>query len=410
MSGAASEDLPWSAARDRAWTAAEPLPPVELPLEAAVGLVLTEPVTARVPLPPFDTAAMDGYAVAGPGPWRVVGRCLAGATVAPAPLQPGTATEVATGAMAPPGTDAVLPYEDSARDGGLLHGDVHVQRRPARRLAAPIGQPPVRHVRRTGEECAAGELLIGAGAVVTPPAAGLAAAVGYDALRVRPRPRVALLVSGDELATAGLPGPGQVRDALGPQLPSLVRYAGGLPDAVRYVRDGADELAAALAAAAAADVVVTTGASSVGPADHLPGVLRAAGGCLLVHGVRCRPGHPQLLARLPDGRLLVGLPGNPLAALSGVVTLLTPVLHRLAGRPLPAQQRAVLHGPVTRHPTATRLVPVTLRGPGVVLALGHTGAAMLRGAALADALAVVPPGADAEPHTELDVELLPLPR
>jgi molybdopterin molybdotransferase len=370
-----------------AYVAPDPLPPVDRPVPAAIGHVLAAPIVARSPLPPFDAAAMDGYAVAGAGPWRLAARALAGSGE-PAPLDPGCACEIATGAMVPAGAIAVLPYEDAARSGEVVDGTV----------------TPGRHVRRAGEECAAGELLVGAGAVATAPTVGLAAAVGYDVLRVHPRPRVALLVIGDELLTGGLPRAGRIRDALGPQLPALVGGCGGVPGHVRHVADRVDALASAVASAGA-DVVVTTGGSSVGPADHLPRVLAGVSAEFVVRGVACRPGHPQLLARLPDGRWLVGLPGNPLAALCGVVTLLAPLLARLAGKGMPRTGTATVGGLPPATATVTRLVPVLFGQTGGGMALHYGGSAMLRGVARADGFAVIEPGTD----LPAVVEVVPLP-
>ena len=179
-----------------------------------------------------------------------------------------------------------------------------------------------------------GDALVPAGSVVTAAVLGLAAAAGHDRLTVHPRPTVVALVTGDELLDAGLPRDGLVRDALGPQLSRLVAHAGGELVGRAHVADDADLLEKALRAATA-DVVLTTGASSAGPADHLRGVLQGVGAQVLVDGVACRPGHPQLLARLPDGRLVVGLPGNPLAALVAALTVLAPALAGLGGRELP---------------------------------------------------------------------------
>lgn len=374
-------DLAWADAHRLAYDAAEPLAPRRVRVESSVGTVLAQDLTALVPLPPFDTAAMDGYAVAGAPPWRFVGRLLAGHGEWPVPLTVGQALEIATGAVVPVGADAVLPYEQSRSDGGTVDA---------------LGvQETGRHIRRAGEECRAGDVLVPAGAVLTAAAVGLAAAVGHDWLSTYPRPRVGLLVSGDELLLSGLPGAGRVRDAVGPQLPALCRAAGGEPSPVRHVGDSAQALAGALAAPlageSAQDVVVTTGASSVGPADHLQAVLGELGAEVLVAGVACRPGHPQLLARLPDGRWLVGLPGNPLAALVGVVTLLRPLLARLGGRPAPPLRPVVVRGELGPGRTSTRLVPARLDGADAV-PLSYPGAAMLRGAALADGFVVVPAG------------------
>ncbi len=374
----------WSEARAlaAAWPA---LPPVEVPLSAAAGRELAAPLWSLVAVPPFDASAMDGYAVRGPGPWSVVGRVLAGSPP-PAPLADGEALEVATGAPLPGGVEGVVPYEQAVRDGAVLVAE------------APQG----RHVRRAGEECPRWTALLGAGTVLGAAAVGLAAAVGHDALTVRARPRVAALVTGDELLAAGLPTGGAVRDAVGPLVAAAVPAYGGELVSVVHVRDSADALRTAVLAADA-DLVLTSGATSVGRADLLPSVLGTLGATLLVRGVDVRPGHPQLLARLPDGRPLVGLPGNPLAALSALATLAAPLLTALAGSAAPAPTRARLTAPLLAE-GSTRLVPVRVQR-GVALVTGHGGAAMLRGAATATHFAVVPPGTG----EVLDVELLPLP-
>lgn len=378
----------WSQARAAAYAAAEPLASVDLPLSEALGCVLAGPLWSLTPLPPFDTAAMDGWAVRGPGPWRVTGRVLAGQPVTAA-LAAGTAVEIATGAQVPGRTDGVLAYEEGATVGANVTGP------------APRG----RHVRRTGEECPARTALLPAGATLTPAALGLAAAVGHDALRVQPLPRVAALVTGDELLTAGLPGDGRVRDAVGLVLPGSVDGCGGRLVALEHLGDDSALLRTAIEDADA-DVLVTTGASSVGHADFLPGVLRELGAELIVDGVAVKPGHPQVLARLRDGRLLVGLPGNPLAALAGIVTMLAPVLAGLAGRRAPVTSRARCTQALAADPRSVQLVPARRRGE-LVLPTGHGGAAMLRGVAVADAFAVVQPGTDVDAGGE--VQVVPLP-
>ena len=378
----------WPDARARALAAGAPTAPRELPLDACAGAVLAAPLRALAPLPPFDTCAMDGWAVAGAGPWRVVGELLAGRAW-PEPLAEGTALGIATGAPVPAGATAVLPVENAFFAGDLVNGPVE----------------PGRHVRRAGEECATGDALLPEGWVITAAVLGLAAAAGHDRLAVHPRPSVVALVTGDELLDHGLPRDGLVRDALGPQLARLVSAAGGELLGRQHVADDADLLAKALAGAAA-DLVVTTGASSAGPADHLRGVLADLGAQVLVDGVACRPGHPQLLALLPDGRLVVGLPGNPLAALVAAVTVLAPALAGLGGRELPPPRAALLTTAIRAAEHDTRLVPVRLRGL-TAEPTRHAGSGMLRGAALADALAVVPPGPSLEADAE--VEVLPLP-
>ncbi|MFI6734658.1 molybdopterin molybdotransferase MoeA [Nonomuraea sp. NPDC050451] len=383
------ESTTWVTARALAKGAATPLEPASVPLADALGGRLAVPLTALVAVPGVDVSAMDGYAVAGAGPWRVVGRVLAGGACYADELRPGEAVEIATGAPTPAGASAVLPYEQAAVDGARVNG------------AAEIG----RHIRRRGEDIAEGAVVLGAGAVVTPVALGLAAALGHDELPVRPRPRVAVLITGDEVVHEGLPVPGRVRDAIGPFLPGLVAWAGGRVASTDVLPDGREALRAALGAApetGAADVVAVCGASSKGPADHLRAVLGDLGADVIVDGVAVRPGHPQLLARLPGGSLVVGLPGNPFAALGAALTLLAPILRELAGTPARTETSA-LAGAVRAHPRDTRLVPVRRSGRGAV-PVGHDRPGSLWGAALADALAVVPPGWAGE-----QVELIELP-
>ncbi|MFE0460051.1 molybdopterin molybdotransferase MoeA [Kitasatospora sp. NPDC058965] len=366
-------------------------------LAAALGGTLAEPLTALTDLPAFDTSAMDGWAVAGPGPWRLAGRVLAGRT--PPPLLDGWATEIATGAQLPPGATAVLRREHGEPERGVL------------RPGAAADPVPGQDVRPRGQECRRGEELLPTGTEVTPAVLGLAAACGYDRLTVRRAPTVELLVLGDELLAAGLPTPGLVRDALGPMLEPWLRARGAELLARRAVRDDFALLRDAIRHSPA-EVVVSTGATAAGPVDFLHGALAEAGGRLLVDGVRVRPGHPMLLAELPPVRSggpvrhLVGLPGNPLAAVAGAVTLALPLLAALLGRTGP-HTRSVRGGePLPGHPADTRLLPVRLTGAGP-RPLAFDGPAMLRGLALADALAVVPPGGTAAGDL---VELLDVPR
>lgn len=328
---------------------------------------------------------MDGYAVCGAGPWRVVGAILAGSPLG-APLVDGQAYSIVTGASVPPGTTAVLPDEHSTRIGGRLHGKV----------------APGNHIRRAGEECAAGETVLPAGALVSPQLLGLAATLGLDHLTVIPKPSVLALVTGDELVHHGASAPGRVRDAIGPMLPTLITNSGAEASAVVHLPDSREALLAALSSADA-EVVLVSGSSASGPADHLRSVLSGLGAELVIDGVACRPGHPQALGRLRDGRLVVGLPGNPLAALTAFLTLGVAVIRRLRGEELNGLAVAPVPGGLACHPRSTRLVPVRV-GPQGVVPVGHGGSAMLRGAAAADAFAVVDPG----PAEAIAARLLPL--
>ncbi|WP_240506647.1 molybdopterin molybdotransferase MoeA [Thermoactinospora rubra] len=412
--------VPWEEARRTALAAARPLAAAPVPLPEAYGCRLAEPLRALVAVPGVDVAAMDGFAVAGPAPWRVVGRVLAGGLPYGGRLRAGEAVEIATGAPVPEGALAVLPYEEAHAEerprpdhvpppsrtgeaGEPGGGGERVPGEAPERWVEPLDEHDLqagRHIRRRGEDIPQGEAVLGAGATVTPAVLGLAAALGHDTLAVWPRPAVSVLVTGDEVVHEGLPGPGRVRDAIGPVLPGLIEWAGGRVAATAFLPDGADPLRRALHDARA-DVVVVCGASSRGPADHLRSVLAELDAHVMIDGVAVRPGHPQLLARLGGG-LVVGLLGNPFAALGAALTLLAPILRRMAHRDEP-YETSTLAGPVRTHPHDTRLVPVR-RSAGGAVPVGHDRPGSLWGAALADALAVVPPGWDGG-----HVELLPLP-
>ncbi|WP_433342846.1 molybdopterin molybdotransferase MoeA [Micromonospora sp. CA-111912] len=365
----------WAAARMLAHTLPAALPEESVPLAAATGRTLAAPLRAAVPLPGFDNSAMDGYAVRGDGPWRVVDRVLAGRTHAVASLVAHTAVEVATGAPVPDGADRVVPYEAADRTGDVVR-------------ATPGDR---RHIRRAGEYAQPGQELAPAGSRVTPTTVGLAASVGLDALTVHARPRVRLVVSGDELVHTGLPRWGRVRDAIGPMLGPLLPAWGAVLLDSRMVGDDPDWFAEAIADSTAdADVTIVCGASSVGPADGLHSSLRRLRAVVHVDDVACRPGHPQVLAQVGP-RWIVGLPGNPYAALVAALTLVDPMLAALAGRSLAELDAAVLAGPLRPDDLNTRIVPVRRRDGQLRLVEGaHPG--YLGAAATADAFAVVLPG------------------
>ncbi|RAG80494.1 molybdopterin molybdenumtransferase MoeA [Streptacidiphilus pinicola] len=396
-------ELGWPEARAVAARAgARPLGTVERDAADALGAVLAAPLAAATHLPAFDTSAMDGWAVSGPGPWRLrtpdEGEGLAGRPAA-AGLEDGEAVRIATGAPVPGGTTAVLRRED-----GVVRADgAGLACRPGT-ASPPLG----RDIRPRGQECRSGEALLPAGTLVTPAVLGLTAAAGVDRLTVHRRPTVELLVIGDELLTEGPPRDGRIRDALGPMLPGWLAAYGAELTGVRRIGDDRAALVAALRGSRA-DVVVSTGATASGPVDFLHPALAEIGATLLVDGVRVRPGHPMLLARLPgtgDGprRHLLGLPGNPFAAAVGAATLGEPLLRGLGGCPAAEPYRVTAGADFPGQPGHTRLVPVALPERGAV-PLRYDGPAMLRGLALAEGLAVVPPDgvAAGRPVAVLDV-------
>jgi len=372
--------LSWWAAREVA-AALPPLRTVRATLSAATGLALAEEVLAVTDLPAFRASAMDGWAFCGDPPW----------TIAPegSALLPGTAAAITTGGATPEGTDGVLRVED----GQIV---------PDRGVLLPRGPRPAAgaDVREAGSECRAGDVLVRSGTAATPAVVGLLAAAGHDTVLAVVRPVVDLLVLGDELLNAGPARGGLVRDALGTMLPPWLGYLGAEAPPARRVEDTAGALVEALAACTA-DLLVTTGSTGAGRRDHLHAALVSVGAELAVDGVDVRPGHPMLMARLPDGRRLVGLPGNPLAAVCGLVTLVAPAVRALAGLGPAPRRTMLLATEVTGHPRQARLVPVDDTG-----ALPHIGPAMLRGLAAASAIAVIPPGG-AVAGSEVEVLALP---
>ncbi|MEQ4300624.1 molybdopterin molybdotransferase MoeA [Plantactinospora sp. B6F1] len=395
--------MDWVEARSRVYDAgraAAPVP-VELPVAEADGQTLAEPLTTLTDLPAFPTSSVDGWAVRGTGPWRLVGRVLAGS--APAPLaEEGTAVEIATGAMLPAGAAGVLRVEESTRTAdGLVAGTL----RPAPEWRAP------------GEEAHAGEELFPAGTPVDPGVIGLAASCGYDTLRVRRAPRAALIIFGDELLTAGRPGAGRVRDSLGPAVPAWLRRYGCTITAADVVGPVADTLEAHVEALrqglATADLVCTTGGTMHGPVDHLHPALRDLGAEYVVNTVAVRPGFPMLLARVtgPDGRarFVAGLPGNPQSAIVAVVSLVAPLLAGLCGRAMPELPRVTLAEPVAGRGDYTHLALVRVDpADNTANPVRHVGSAMLRGLAGAAGFAVIAPGTKGEPGDRVPVVPLPL--
>ncbi|MEP7191916.1 MAG: molybdopterin molybdotransferase MoeA [Actinomycetota bacterium] len=386
--------MPWPEARSRAGTAALPLTPRPLSLQAACGRLLVSDLVALTELPVTDNSAMDGWAVAGSPPWRVVADLPAGRLLEHR-LADGQCARIATGAVLPDGADAVLPVEQSVRD---VTG--------VRRADSVMASATRTHIRRAGEEASRGDVLLLAGTVVTAPIIGLAAAVGHDTLLVIPPATVDAFVLGDELTESGLPSPGRARDALGPQLPAWLAAFGAAPPSITRLPDRLEDLTEALATSPA-NLVITTGGTSVGPRDHVHAAVAQAGGSVVVDGVHVKPGHPMLLAALPGGRWLVGLPGNPLAACAALLTLVGPLLDGLHGLASEATVTARLGTAEPGRPgDGHRLLPVRLGDDGTAVVLPSCGSAMLRGLAHASGLVVIPPPGAAAGD---EVEYLPLP-
>lgn len=299
-------------------------------LRDAFGRVLARDIASPLALPPFDNAAMDGVALASNGralsagsEWEIAARIGAGE---PVPDDDGSAWEIMTGAALPARADTVVPVEDIER----LASDAQAPARIRLREDARAGA----HIRRRGEDVQAGQPVLHGGALIDTPQLMLLAGVGIEAVDVARRPRIALLATGREIVAAGEPlPPGGIHDATSSYLFAAAISAGA--DLVRVVRvgDDIDAFDAALdeAIADGVDLVLSTGAVSKGCYDFVPAALDARGTERLFHGVAMRPGKPVLAARLREGALFVGLPGNPLSTAVGFRFLVEPLLRAWLG-------------------------------------------------------------------------------
>jgi molybdopterin molybdotransferase len=308
------------------------LPAQDCPLGDALGRVLARDVASDVDWPPFDTSAMDGYAVRladlqqldRPRPER--SRIVAAGDAPTSPLVPGEVVRVMTGAPIPEGTEAIVPVERARRESGLVFFE-----------AAP---EPGAHIRRRGESIASGTALLTAGRRLAPGDTALAALAGADPVAVFRRPRVTIAVTGNELVEASRrPGAGQLRDSNGPMLAALCRASGLSPALAGRVADQAEDLERLFGnARAGEDVLLTSGGVSAGDFDLLPGVARGSGFEILFHGVSVRPGKPIAFGRRND-TLWFGLPGNPVSTAVGFQLFVRYALDRLEGDARPGAPR-----------------------------------------------------------------------
>ena len=367
--------------------ASTPQPVESLPLADCQDRVLAETLAAARDIPHFDSSAMDGFAVHGPPPWQLEATTASGADVHAAsgarPLGAGWARPILTGGAVPAGATSVVRAEHAEASGDALQ---------LRADAPDTDLAPARNIRHAGRETRAGEVLLAGGQVLSPADIAYAAVSGLDALPVRTRPRVALLMTGDEVITAGQPGPGQVRDTFGPALPGLVELLGGDIVGSRRVGDDAEATLAALhEALTAADVVLTTGGTGHSAADHVRRESARLASELLFPELAMRPGHPTTFAQLGEhpGAWHVGLPGNPLAAMTAMRVVVEPLLSGMLGKPLRAA-RTVEVAVDVRPVRVSTLMPARQREDSRWEPCDARGANMLRGLTEADGFLTVP--------------------
>lgn len=285
-----------------------------VPVDEAAGRWLAEDLVARRTQPDADLSAMDGFAVDGPGPWRIVGESRAGAAFEGS-IGTGEATRISTGAACPPGTEAIVLVEDADVSGDQLEAKV-----------PKAGQ----HIRRHGFDFASGDRLIEAGTRIGPAQLALARAAGHGLLQVSRKPVVAVIECGDELvADPNDCPPGRLPASNGAMVAAMVS---GLAEVLRSgpVADERTLLVRAFAEASGADVIVTTGGASVGAHDHVRGALEVCGAELDFWRVAIRPGKPLLFARL-GRQIVLGLPGNPASSYVTAYLFLLPLLRALQG-------------------------------------------------------------------------------
>jgi molybdopterin molybdotransferase len=311
----------------------------DVALRAAGGRVLASPIASPIDIPGFDRATMDGYAVVAQStegampynriPLKVVGDALPGAPFLQQ-LAPGEAVRIMTGAPMPDGSDAVLPAEFVEVSSGALD-------QPCGVLALSTVSPG-KNVGRRGEDIVAGTTVLEAGRLLRPQDLGVMSSIGLGTARCTRRPRVRLVITGNELLPSGSAPYGfHITDANGPMLAALAERDGAIVDFPGLVRDEADAILAGLQADA--DIVIVSGGSSVGIEDLAP-MLVARHGELVVHGIAMRPSSPTGFGRIGN-RLIFLLPGNPVSALCAYDFFAGRAIRGLGGRPAQWPYRAM---------------------------------------------------------------------
>ncbi|HKX77929.1 MAG TPA: gephyrin-like molybdotransferase Glp [Novosphingobium sp.] len=336
------QPLPLEEAQQRLLALVEPLPIQHVDVEGALGRYLAAPLLARRTNPGADTSAMDGYAVRSDdldGPWRVVGESAAGHPCERT-IRAGEAARISTGAALPPGSDTVILQEDVSREGDQVS------------LTGELPRPANKHIRLKGMDVAEGHEILRAGIRLGPAQVALAISAGHRHVPVRRMPRIAILDSGDELASS-------VEDCASHQIPAsngamLAAMAAALPcETIRLgpVADDIDALTQALSRAEDADFIVTSGGASVGDHDLLRPALERWGARIDFWRVAIKPGKPLLVANRTSGgrrQLVLGLPGNPVSSHVTAYLFLLPMIRRFLGatEAMPRRIRTTLGAPV----------------------------------------------------------------
>ncbi len=377
-----------------------PLPVEDVPLAEASGRVLAEPAHAVVDLPPFASSAMDGYAVRVEdvlGELRVVARSAAGRPAGRA-LRAGEAIGISTGGVVPDGADAVAPIEVVDETDNTISVTSAVRK----------GE----NVRPQGGDVRAGDVVVGAGVILSPARLGALAAAGAAVVRCARRPRAAVLATGTELRAPGEPlAPGEIYESNTFTIAAQLASAGAVAERLPPVEDDAAATRAALARGLEADVLVTSGGVSVGPHDLVRRALADLGAEEVFWRVAVKPGKPVAFAARGE-TLVFGLPGNPVSSLVGFELFVRPALLALQGaaEPGPSFRPASLARAVRRNDARDELLRATSAVEGgevVVRPLTGQDSHMIVRAAEADCLVLVPRGTG-ELEAGATVSILPL--
>jgi molybdopterin molybdotransferase len=376
-----------------------PLPDLEVNLLDAHGCVLAEDVVAARPLPGFDNSSMDGYAVRYedvatatpemPVVLPVIGDIAAGSGGVYA-VNTGLCVRIMTGAPLPAGADSVIPVEWT--DGGVAR--VRIDRAPQ------LGQ----NIRRAGEDVVPGETVLTAGTTLGAAQVGLMAAMGRARLKVRPRPRVVVFSTGNELVDVGVePGPAQINESNSYALTAAARECGAIAYRVGIVPDDRLRLLSLIEdQLVRADLVVTTGGVSAGAYDTVKEVLSRLGTVEFTK-VAMQPGMPQGFGTIgPDATPIFTLPGNPVSAFVSFEVFVRPAIRRMLGvphvyRPL---VRATLTEPINKSAGKRSYVRARIEvsdGAYAVTPVGGMGSHLVADLALANALVLVPEHVTAVP-------------
>ena len=306
--------------KERLQGALSPSAPVSRSLDDAAGLVLAGDIASGIDVPPFDNAAMDGYAFRfEPGVDHLQPGMPVRAGQTAGTLTPGTAARIFTGAPLPAGADTVIPQELVTAEGAMIRVDAS-------------GIRPFAHVRKQGSQNRRGDRIAAAGDVLTPGLTGLLASTGVARVPVYPRPQVSVVVTGDEIQEPGADLlPGHIYNSNGPAADACLEAMGLKSGRHASVGDDRQALEALVRRRLeSADVLILTGGVSVGDHDHVRSVLEEQGADVLFHRVNQKPGKPLLVCR-KENRWIFGLPGNPAAVITSFNQYVRPVLRGLMG-------------------------------------------------------------------------------